>query len=189
MCDIKPETYNMFSLQPLMAQIQEKSRIIKWIQEDAKRFQNALIDHRITKGRLQEILTMLLTGGYNNLDCLMAYVAYYDIAIIIWYPENHTYATFTPLANLSKMDNIVLKYCGGGGEIKWKKVINMAEFKIDDCVKMKHYIGEGGTALGSESAYKKEELVKMATKLGIECDKIGKKELYDKINMSCYIIK
>jgi hypothetical protein len=36
--------------------------------------------------------------------------------------------------------------------------------------------------------YKKKELVKMGRIMGIEVDGMGKKELYEKINICCYII-
>jgi hypothetical protein len=189
MCNIKPDIYTYFSIRPQIAQIQEKSRIIEWIQKNDKLFQTSLIDHRITKGRIQEIMTMLLTGISDNIDCLIAYVAYYNVPIIIWYPNNMTYCTFTPLANIPKEllgEYIVLKYYGKG-KIKWK-INDNGEFKKENCIQLKHYIGEGGNVLGSDFLYKKDELIKMANILGIET-KGTKKELFEKINLSCYIIK
>jgi hypothetical protein len=189
MCNIKPDIYTYFSIKPQMAQIQEKSRIIEWIKQNEKLFQTSLIDHRITKGRIQEIMTMLLTGISDNIDCLIAYVAYYNVPIIIWYPNNMTYCTFTPLANIPKEllgEYIVLKYYGKG-KIKWK-INDNEEFKKENCIQLKHYIGEGGNVLGSDFLYKKDELIKMANILGIET-KGTKKELFEKINLSCYIIK
>jgi hypothetical protein len=186
MCNINPDKYNTFGLQLLNAQIQEKTHIIEWIKSNIKRFQTALTDHRITKGKVEEIMTMLLTGANNNLNCLMAYVAYYGVNVIIWYPDNHSYCKFTPLTNGDNNENIVLKYCNGN---KWKMADN-GEFNCDECIKMKYFIGEGTKCLGNESLYKKEELMKMAKIIGIDIgEKMGKKELYDKINISCYIIK
>ena len=189
MCERKPTQYDGgFGVVPMIAQMQEKSRIIAWIQADPKRFQTAFEDHRITKSRVQEIMTQLLTGVADNLDCLLAYAAYYGINAIVWYPRNRTYCGFTnPLAS----EEIVLEYCGGGGGgRKWRVAgCGGVGFDATKSVKMRHYLGEGGNALWGESAYKKEELVKMAEILEIQVDGCGKKELYEKINMCCYIIK
>jgi len=188
MCLIEPDKYTTFGKQPLMAQTEEKSRIIAWIQENPKRFQTALVEHRIIKSRVQEILTQLLTGVANSLDCLMAYVAYYGVSVVAWYPQNRTYCNFTPLAKMEdegERGDIVVEYCGR----RWKLCErNDVKGIKEGGIKLKHYAGEGGSALGSESLYKKEELVKMGRILKIEVDGMGKKELYEKINICCYII-
>ena len=184
MCAQMPDKYTTFGLQPLMAQTTEKSRIIAWIQENPKRFQTALAEHRITKARVQEILTQLLTGGANSVDCLMAYVAYYGISVVAWYPQNRTYCNFTPLGKMEEGGDIVVEYCGR----RWKLCERDGDAFLENAVKLKHYVGEGGSALGSESSYKKEELVKMGRILGIEVEGLGKKELYEKINICCYTI-
>lgn len=199
MCEIEPEKYTTFGFANKLAvlQIQEKSRIIAWIQEDVKRFQRAIIDHRITKDRVQEILTALLTNVCDSLDCLLAYVAYYGISAVAWYPNNKVYCNFTFLTVLgeSVKGGCVVEYIGNKRGRMWKRSIGsgLEEFQTGEqsgyCVKMKHYLGEGGSALGAESSYKKDELVKMGEIMGLDCAGMGKKELYDKINISCYIIK
>jgi hypothetical protein len=197
MCEIEPEKYTTFGFANKLAllQIQEKSRIIAWIQEDVKRFQGAIVDHRITKGRVQEILTALLTNVCDSLDCLMAYAAYYGISVVAWYPNNKVHCNFTLLSVLgeSVKGECVVEYIGNKRGRMWKRCIDSNVSVWEELqkvsVKMKHYLGEGGSALSGESSYKKEELVKMGEIMGLDCVGMGKKELYDKINLSCYIIK
>ena len=185
MCLREPDKYGYFGVVPLVAQMQEKTRIIAWIQDDIKRFQNAFTNHRVTKARVQEIMTTLLTGVADNLHCLLAYAAYYGVSVVIRYSRNHTYCEFT-MEN-AKGGVVMLEWCGGSGARKWR--IATPPFNEElDAVKMRHYLGEGGSALGSLADYKKDELVKMAGLLGIVNDGLGRKELYDKINIACYII-
>lgn len=180
MCDTHSQTYTYFGLQPRMAEIQEKSRIIHWIQEDTKRFQKSCKEHKMTKARVQEILTKLLTNIHDNIDCIMAYSGYFNVRIYLYYPKNKTYCTFTPCTD--DYTTIYIEYSNK----QWKKrdeIIN-----VDECIFIHHYLGEGGNALGAESLYKKEDLIQIAKKAGIDTIKITKKELFDKINIYCYCI-
>lgn len=186
LCVINPQKYNTFGKKISLIELEEKTHIVNWIKENIKYFQTSVLEHKITKTRVQEIMTMLLTGIYNNLDCLIAYVSYYNISIIVWYSTKNIYCLFTPLKNMNNDIPIIIKTLNGGK--KWIRVLNNDDFKIEKCVKIKHYINEKGNVLNCESSYKKSELIDMAKLLNIETDKIGKKELYKKINMYCYNI-
>jgi len=169
-----------FGKSPQIIQIEEKARIIEYIQKDTKAFQNAIKNRRITKACVQEILSKLLTSTINDATLIPAYAYYYGINIVITYQEKKLWCEID-----AKGKRVFVEHVGTS---KWRET-DIQEIDDKTMVEIKYYLGENniGVAMASVGNYKKEELIEIGKKLGIiECEKLNKGELYDKINIYCY---
>lgn len=162
-----------------MKELEIKKSIADMVKEKPSAFK--LTNHKVTKVSIQEILSELLTSQKEtSMLCLMAMTIYYNINVILVNSTNQFMVEFfsnkdveLPTYAIRKDDR---KYSINVEPLSKERIANMKETMV--C--LENYL----KPLKPMTTYKVDDLIQLATKLGLykDTEKIKKIDLYEKLS-------
>jgi len=163
-------------------EIQEKQKIMEALKSPSELHRWKQTNQKITKVKIQQLCSDLMTNSTTELDCIIAFSVYYQKNIYLVNHDNRTYYYFS--CGVPDTENIYIAKDTPRTNKKsfslysWENANNEKEFHI---MITTQYQGLENTekSLKSISSYKMDELHEIANKMGFKVeDKMKKMELY-----------
>lgn len=163
-------------------EIQEKQKIMEALKSPSELHRWKQTNQKITKVKIQQLCSDLMTNATTELDCIIAFSVYYQKNIYLINHVNHTYYYFS--CGVSDTQNIYIAKDTLRTNKKsfslysWESATSEHEFHT---MITTQYQGLENTekTLKSMSSYKMDELYEIANKMGFQVEeKMKKMELY-----------
>lgn len=171
--------YEMIGSRYQNAELEEKYRISETLDKSPDRLKAT--NYSPSKQSIKEMCAGIVSSTRDDFFSLIAFCAYYKTKTLVLFDNSHTYLEFD--CNEPEAVPMVMRATRNNGKGAWTFSLDMTRnvSQIEtEYVKLNTYM-KPMKGIGS---YKSDELVAMASKMGIEMDatkKEGKKELYEKI--------
>jgi len=174
--------YEMIGSRYQNAELEEKYRISETLEKSPDRLKAT--NYSPSKQGIREMCAGIVSSTRDDFFSLIAFCAYYKTRTLVVFDHSRTYLEFD--CGLTSEESVPMvmratRSSGKSGAWTFSLVIADASQSIEsDYVKLNTYV-KPMKGIGS---YKSDELVEMASKMGLEMDatkKEGKKELYEKI--------
>ena len=175
------EEYNLIGSKYKNFEIQEKMKIVEYLNEN----KNALKCMKITKTATQEIMGKLMTNITTDLQVVHGICAYYKLHIIVVCNSKKSYIEYKYSENDTDVNDILVVFKSNSllsnSRCKYSiKFDVIAKDIINDFVKFVSF----DKPFNGISTYKLPELEIIHEKLGLEIVKKNKIELFSQINLA-----
>jgi hypothetical protein len=173
--------YEMIGSRYQNAELEEKYRISETLEKSPDRLKAT--NYSPSKQGIREMCAGIVSSTRDDFFSLIAFCAYYKTKTIVVFNHSRSYLEFD--CGLAAEESVPMvmqatRSSGKSGAWTFSLVTDAAHAFETEYVKLNTY-AKPMKGIGS---YKSDELVSMASKMGIEMDatkKEGKKELYEKI--------
>lgn len=171
------DKYNEIKHRAGNIEMEEKQRISEYFKNNPNFLKN--INQKMTKARIQEIISEIMINNKVSLNVLPAFALYYRVRIIIL-KENRIYL------NISSEDNYDTTILMYKKDHEYNIDICVNDNKIQNIIEKCYCLYSYEKPLKAISNFKMDELLELASKMDVDTSKkIQKNELYGNIARKC----